>query len=109
MRKVSILTLSVGDLYYSDNMFCSGWCIVSEILSNEQSAQLRLEKEHGLDVSGNIELRGKRKKDGKECGIIGGVETMVRKGFTAEVKTAQVAECLAYQETLTQAGTVKKR
>ena len=86
--------VKIGDLVHFDMHFFACFSRVTEI---------------SADSNGGIKLNAIRKKTGETLGMTIGQSTLVRMGFTEEEKISQREQALAYQATLTQAGTPGKR
>jgi hypothetical protein len=90
-RKVKVAELKVGDEFWFDSIFGPGWVKVTEPWTAEANQIVGIDKKGQSVAYGN---------SGGE---------MVRKRMTNEQARALKAEALAFQATLTKAGTVRKR
>jgi hypothetical protein len=114
LRKRRYADFKVGDLILSEG-FTAGsfsmptfFCTITEIKVRD-TGEIEL-----VGVAGKgVKSHNEHDPDGVNSTIngqsfVGGPDTLARAGFSKEVKNAQRAEALAYQETLTKLGTVRK-
>lgn len=103
LRSVPMSTLVVGDTFRFNDLSRTFFVAVESIENKMSKGSVNgVPYEHEmLEISGTW-------KDGRYS-MMGGDNTMVRKGWSAEEKAAHLAQALVYQETLTQQGTPRKR
>lgn len=104
--KVRLDSLKVGDLMQIDDVIL-GRIYFAPIVEIKPSGSKYLNKTTGEWESLGMDYVTNHKKYGKS-GLTAQGNYMVRKGWDGPTKTAKRAEALSYQDTLTQAGTVRK-
>lgn len=108
--KVRLDSLVIGDLMRVDGVTMSGgtYSYFANLVEIKPSSSKYLDKIDGEWKSLGNEYKTYHPKHGYS-GLVAAGDYMVRKGWDGATKDARKAEALAYQDTLTQVGTVRKR
>lgn len=107
MRKVRLDSLNIGDFMQVETISARYFAPITEIKPGHSVKSYNHNTGEWVEWE-TISVTTQHAKFGAS-GIVAPPDTMVRKGFTAEEKAAQMQEALAYQATLTKTGKPKKK